>query len=345
MQNTRYENRKRVDVFILKILFFTCLSIFLLGCDESLQTATNLPAVLVDNLMPEALQIIRKGLADADPQVRANTIEVVAATKQIGLMPKVHRLLRDEIVPVKFLAVLAVGDLQYSLAEREVQLLLKDKDENVRIAAAYALSRLGSAEHFKVLGSAITSKDQTVRANAALLLGKSGDKSSLRFLNWALQDKDSDYKVRFQVVEAIARLGDERILPRLWAMAFSGYGEDRIVAIRAMGALGTAKAKEVLITKLDDDVLEVRLAAAEQLGKFGDPIAEPEVLDVFTKDIIANLDKKDLERVKKLAALAIGQIGTNNLQRFLPQLLMDESKFVRIAAAKAVFQCAMRPSQ
>jgi HEAT repeat protein len=88
--------------------------------------------------------------------------------------------------------------------------------------------------------------------------------------------------------------------------------------------------------------LEVRLAAAEQLGKLSDPVGETEVIEVFEKNLITGLDKKDVERVKVLTALAIGQIGTDTLKKFLPQLLKDESKPVRIAAAKAVLQCSTR---
>jgi len=344
-QKFKDEKNSWVKIFVLQSLLFTCLSISLAGCNGTLPSQNTIDqpdAVPISNLMFQSFQIIQEGLADTDPQVRANTIEVVAATKQIRLMPKIHRLLNDEAVPVKFSAILAVGDLQYTLAESEVQRLLKDENENVRIAAAYAMTKFGHPEYLTVFHDAIASEDQTVRANAALLLGKSGHKNALELLYWALQRKDSSDKVRFNAVEAIAVLGDERILPKLWAIVYSGYADDRIMGIQAIGALGTSQAKEVLITKLDDDVLEVRLAAAEQLGKFGDPIAEPEVLEVFTKNLTAGLDKKDLERIKVLTALAIGQIRTDSLKRFLPQLLKDQSKFVRIAAAKAVFQCAMR---
>jgi HEAT repeat protein len=148
--------------------------------------------------------------------------------------------------------------------------------------------------------------------------------------------------VKFNAVEAIARLGDERIDEKLLAMLISTYADDRVVGVKAMGALGTEKAKNFLITKLDDDVLEVRLAAAEQLGMLGETTGEVEVLKVFTKNLTTGMDKEELERVDTLTALAIGQIGTANLTKFLPQLLKNESKFVRIATAKAVFQCAMR---
>jgi HEAT repeat protein len=325
--------------------YFLLFTLFLLfcGCNDSSRTPyTPSGTAYSDDLMSEAIQIVRDGLADENPLIRANTIEVVAATKHIRLMPKVQRLLKDPSVPVAFAAALAIGDLQYSLAKSEVAPLIKDENENIRIAAVYAMRRLAYPGGFELLQKAVASNDQTVRANAVLLLGKSGDKSALKFLYWALQHKDSDDKVRFQAAEAIAMLGDERIYPKLWAMLISTYADDRVMGVRAMGALGIVKAKNALFTMLDDDILEVRLAAAEQLGKLGDATGEPEVLDVLTKNLTEGMDKEGVERIKVLTALAIGQICTEPLTKFLPRLLRDESKFVRIAAAKAVLQCSMK---
>ncbi len=319
----------------------TC-AVLICGCDNSLQEAYFPAGGLVTELVPEATQIILEDLADADPRIRANAIEVVADTRQVRLMPKVQRLLKDDFVPVRFAAALAVGDLAYSLAKPSVKQLLEDRNENIRIAADYAMSKLGTGSGFELVRKAIASDDQTVRANAAFLLGKSGDTSSLKWLWWTLRDKDSDYKAKFNAVEAIARLGDERIDEKILAMLISTYADDRVVGIKAMGALGTERAKSFLITKLDDDVLEVRLTAAEQLGMLGETTGEREVLEVFTKNLIEGLDKEELERVNTLTALAIGQVGTANLTKFLPQLLKNESKFVRIAAAKAVFQCTIK---
>jgi HEAT repeat protein len=324
---------------------FSCMALLSVGCNNALQTSGGSPAeTTVNSLVPEAFRIIQQGLADNDPRIRANAIEVVVLTRPVPLMPKVQRLLSDEFVPVRFLAILAVGDLKYALAENELMQLLKDKDQNVAIAAAYSLTKLGHPEYLKMCQNAVTSNDQTVRANAAFLLGRSGDRSKLtqEALWWTLQRRDSNDKVRFQAAEALAMFGDQNIFPRLWAMLISVYADDRVVGIRAMGALGTEQAKNALITMLDDSVLEVRLAAADQLGKLADPAGEPVVLEVFTKNLTAGLDKESLERVNVLTALAIGQIGTNNLTKYLSQLLKDESNFVRIAAAKAVLQCAMR---
>jgi HEAT repeat protein len=302
--------------------------------------------VPVAKLLPQAARIIEEALADKNPYVRGNAIEVVAVTKRIRLMPKVRRLLGNEFVaPVRFAAALAVGDTRYLLAESSLKSLLSDPDENLKIAAAYALNKLGAmdkADTFNLLRKAIAGNDQTVRANAALLLGKTADRQALRLLYVALQRRDSDDKVRFQAVESIAMLGDEYIFTKLWPMVISTYADDRLIGIRAMGALGTAKAKNVLVTKLDDDVLAVRLAAAEQLGKLGDTSGEPKVLEVFRKNLTAGLNIDQAQHISVLTALAIGQIGTPRLARFLPSLLKNESIFVRIAAAKAVFQLTMR---
>jgi len=339
LNNTRTEAIRAP--FSPSMLLWVSLVVFVFGCEESMQTA---PANTGDKIVykseappPLAYRLIKEALTDPDPIVRVNAIEVVAATRQIRLIPKVQRLLNDPIMPVRFAAAVAIGDLQYALGERSIREHLKDPDQNVKIACSYAMTRLGYPEYTEVLNKAILSDDQTVRANAALLLGRT-NKDALKFLYWAMRHKDSDDKVVYQAAESIARLGDERIYPKLWTMLISAYADVRVTGIRAMGALGTESAKNALITMLDDDVLEVRLAAAGQLGMLGEPIGEPEVLDVFEKNLTAELDKQSQERVNLLTALAIGQIGTTKLTKYLPQLLRNESKIVRVAAAKAVLQ-------
>ncbi len=330
---------KKINVSILEALLFAYLMVFAFGCDESLQTTSGDYNVTNINMpWAKARRIIQEALADNDPLVRVHAIEVVASTRQLKLMPQVLRLLQDKFVPVRFAAALAVGDLEYLPAKRSLNQLLNDNDANVIIAAAYAMSRLGSFEHLEVLRKAAVSNDQKVRANAVLLLGKGGDKSSLQLLWHTLQDKNSDDRVVYQSAEAIAMLGDEQIFPRLWAMLISAYADVRLMGVRAMGKLGTPEAKNALIRKLDDDILEVRLVAAEQLGVFRNPIGERKVLEVFEKKLTRTLDKQASERTNVLTALAIGQIRTPGLRKYLPQLLENESKFVRIAAAKAVFQ-------
>ncbi len=324
--------KKLSHVFILTLL--------LIGCEESIQGKSS-GVHTINELAPQALSILQAGLADSNPKVRMNAIEVVSDTKRTELMPSVQKLIKNEYVPVRFAAALAVGDMKYVPAKSLVKRLSTAPDENSRIAAAYALACLGATEHLKTIREAVRSKDQTVRANSITLLGKYGDENDLKLLYRALRDEDSGDKVRFQTVTAIAQLGDQKIINKLWPMILSAYADDRVVGIQAMGTLGTSKAGDILATKLGDVVPAVRLAAAGQLGKLGDKSGESVVKEVFARNLTAGLDDKEAEQVYMMAALAIGQIRSGSLSKYLAELLKNESKFVRISAAKAILQYQM----
>jgi len=305
-------------------------------------TAQPSPPTATGELPNQARQIISDCLADTNPQIRANAVEVVATTQDPLLMPLVRKLLADDVMPVRFAAALAVGDLEYGQARDEIVRLLSDPNPNIKLAASYAIARLGSPEYYKVLCNSVASEDQTVRANAALLLGRSRRQEGLPYLYRTLQRSDSADKVVLQAAEAIAMLGDRQIYPKLWTRLISAYADDRVIGIRAMGALGTEEARNALITMLDDAVPEVRLAAAEQLGKLGCPTGEPEVLEIVDKYPNTDGDPQSQDRIKILTALAIGEIGTPPVTKHLPGLLRDPSKPVRLAAAKAVLRSARK---
>jgi HEAT repeat protein len=319
--------------------------VFFPGCKSSLERVRLPGGTNLERLQPQAVRIIEQALDSTSPIVRTNAIETVAATRQMQLMPKVQRFLGDDYVPVRFAAALAIGDTEYYLAKNIVQRLTQVADENTKIAAAYALYKLGYKQYLEPLRQAVKSSDQTVRANAVLLMGKTGDQSVLKLLYWAKDDDSSEPKVRYQAAESIAELGDEEILPKLRTMLLSKFVENKMIGVRAMGALGTAKAGDIMFTKLDDDIIEVRLAAAKQLAMLGDDSGEQVVLSVFEQHLTAGLDETGRERIMVLTALAIGRLGTPKTIHYLPQLIKDDSVLVRLAAARAVIQAAERASE
>jgi len=315
------------------------------GCQAGPQeetAGTNTNANFSGNeLEAQASQIILQGLAGSNPQIRVNAVEIAAGTGKQQFMPGIEKLTKDDLVPVRFAAAMAIGESKYSAGKNDVAELLKDNDENVRLAADYALVMLGGSKSYtEKIRKALASDDQQVRANAAFLLGKLGDKKSLPLLEHALKDETSDDRVRLNAIEAIARLGDETIYQKLWAMLISAYADDRIFGVHAMRELGTAQAKDAILTMLKDKLPEVRLVAAAELGNMGDIAGEKIVVEALTKDISSASDPESKGRIQTLAALAIGQIRTPALKRFLPELLKSESQFARLAAAKAVFQSA-----
>lgn len=327
------------ELKIIYGLFLPFIILIIAGCPGAGPALKGSGTSDTKGLVPTAMKIVQEGLADLDPRVRTNAIEVVATTGRTDLMPQVAQLLTNEFVPVRFAAALAVGDMKYAPAKSSLNQLIKSADENTTLADAYALYKLGDITKFSIITSQLASKNMDVRANAALLLGKSGNKDAISLLQQVMEAKDSDDKVRFQAAESLARLGDESIYQKLWTMILNVNADVRLVGVLAMGALGTEQARGALTTKLSDPVIEVRLAAAEELGKLGYPTGEPEVLDVFTTNLTARMDPAAAERVNSLAALAIGQIKTPSLTKYLPVLLNNGSKFVKLAAAKAGLLC------
>ena len=290
----------------------------------------------VKGLVGEAEKVVSNALKSPDAGIRDNAIEV--ASQKNDFLPKIAELLKDDMISVRFTAAVAIGDSGYKGCEKQLQQLLKDPDLNVRIAAAYALCKLGEKQHLSIIEKAAEVNDQTVKANTAMLLGKLKSTESLAILYRLKDNPNSSYAVAFNATEAIARIGDEKIYQRIWAMLISVYVDDRCMGIQAMSALGGVKGTNAILAMLDDEVSQVRLAAAEQLGALGDTSGQFVVLEYLNSS--QRQEKIMAERCNVLAALAIGQIGTEKLAEYLPKLLKNDSPAVQLAAAKSVFMLA-----
>ncbi len=339
MNNSTETAKKR---FIAGITLAVCgLLISFCGCEGKTAVSNIRPSETSDVLEAQASRILKEALASKNPRARANAIEAVATipvNRGRVFMQEAAQLLTDDFVPVRFAAAVAVGDTRYAPAKNTVKQLLQDENHNAQLAAVSALRKVEPRTSIERLEGAIKNPDLQVRANAAFLLGKMGNKRALTLLYEAITDESSDDKVRLNSIEAIARLGDERIYQKIWALLISAYADDRILGVQAMGALGSAQAKDALMTMLTDDVIEIRIVAAGELGKLGDTAGEKAVEEALTQGIAATAEAEGRERINMLGALAIGQIKTPALKKFLPELLKNESPFVKIAAAKAVFQ-------
>lgn len=85
-------------------------------------------------------------------------------------------------------------------------------------------------------------------------------------------------------------------------------------------------------TMLEDDVLEVRLAAAEQLGAFGDRSGVRLVRDYLQQG--PDLDETTV--ANQMAITAIGTLKDPSLNVYLPTALASKSPLIRLLAAKSV---------
>ncbi len=321
---------------LLKKISLALLMAFIPACTTMPDAAdTNTAAgVSVKSLLPRARAALLASLADPAASTRTHAIEVAATTNQKNLMPEILKLLGDRSVPVRFAAATAIGEMVCHGCREQAEKALQDTDENIRIAAAYSIARLGDNSHIPLIRQATKSGNPTVSANALLLLGKLGNKGDIALLYKAMRNNDAPEKVRFSALESIAMLGDDKICrEKLWPLLISKYADDRVTGIRAMGALGSAEAKTAIQTMLfSDDVIEVRLAAAEQLGRLNDQSGQDEVLAYFATR--PDLNQSTISN--GMAVMAIGRIGSEKLAAYLPAALQSTSNYIRLAAAQSV---------
>lgn len=306
------------------------------GCTQeqaSVPSASAQNPLKVQLLKPRAMIILESGLTSKDAQIRSNAIEVAVKTRQKDMLPLITKLTTDPVVPVRFSATVALGDLRCFSCENLARKSLNDPDVNVRIAAAYTLVKLNKPQYLEQLRAGAKSSNQTVRANTALLLGNLGKQDDIRLLYEVLNAKDSSDKVRMQAVESIARLGDAQMYrSKLWALQISKFADDRVIGIQGMGALNTAESRDAIATMLQDDVLEVRLAAAEQLARLGDKRGEGQVLEYFQ----TNPDLNTSDIANGMAVMSIGYLKNSQLNGFLTKALDSQSPHIQLLAAQSV---------
>jgi HEAT repeat protein len=312
----------------------------ILGCQD-LQATTPKPAEtapagasIPPQLKEAAVEIIRKGLLNQNGYIRNASIEVAVTTRQEEMMTLVTGLLRDPLVPVRFSAALAVGDMPYRPGRAAVETLLADSNPNIQLAAAYSLVKLGNPQHQDIVLRGAQSQDPTVRANAAMLIGKLGNPANRGVLHQLLQDLESSDKARLAAVESLAMLKDPTAYKnRLWPLLISKHPDDRIIGIRGMAEMGTSECRDAILTMLGDDMVEVRLCAAEQLARIGDKTGQDEVLKYLSH---APATGTEVDIADTFATLAIGRIGSADLMSYLPKRLQSPHPLQQIYAAQAV---------
>jgi HEAT repeat protein len=317
------------------MLFFS--AVFACGCvrqeEAKTQQASLLPPVPATKLQAKAAATVQTALSDTTAYMRNHAIEISIETQQQYLMPEILKRLDDSSVAVRFTAAIAVGEMNCRTCQEQLKKSLEDKNENVRIAAAYAMIRLGEAAYYQRIRDAAVAADPTVRANALLLLGKLGNKDDLELMHKAIANTVTTDKVRMQAVESLARLKDVGIYrSKLWPLLISKYADDRVMGIRGMGALGTNEAREAIQTMLQDDVIEIRLCAAEELGKLGDKSGMNQLVMYFQ----TNPDLNQATMATGMAIMAIGRLQAVNLTGYLDKALDSQSTYLRLAAAQSV---------
>jgi len=162
--------------------------------------------------------------------------------------------------------LVAVGQAHSRVSE-SLKEALKDKDSDVRRAAAEALGKIGSPEAVAALIPALQDKRSDVRGSTAEALAQVGSPEAVAALIPALRDEDSD--VRGSTAEALAQVGSPEAVAALIPALRDKDSVVRRAAAEALGEIGSPEAVAALNSALQDKGRNVKRAAARALGKIG----------------------------------------------------------------------------
>jgi HEAT repeat protein len=203
---------------------------------------------------------------------------------------------------------------------------LRSRNRIRRARAAQLLGDLELREAVPELGRLLTDRDAEVRVVAVRALGRIGDPAAAWRLIASLDQPDPVSSLL--VSHALVQLGPDAELT-LSAALDHPQARVRAVCLDALGLLGAAgSVGRVARVLREDNVLDVRVAAAANLGRLGTGSAIEPLVNVLTVARPAAL--------RAAAARALGELGAPSAVPALVALLGDQEYRVAHEAANAL---------
>ncbi|MBI9015814.1 MAG: HEAT repeat domain-containing protein [Phycisphaerae bacterium] len=301
----------------------------------------------VDNqLLQNRLEKVTHDLFEfGKPQLRCHAMEIHALIDNVQSRKDILAGLSDPIPAVRMAAAIAAGDSKDTATMARLDEMKVDKNPKVRLAVGYALERMGDSRFEKWFDSALLSDNSEWACTACMLIGKLGNedhRAGSRDKLWAVLKKfNQSPAVKLQAAEALARLGDKTIMEKLSSYAVSGFADDRMVVIQALKLLGTPQALGQLDALCTDPQIEVQLVAISAYAVYNNS----KYLSIVRKAVKHNsVDGQGAtERVRALALIALGQIGTAADKKTLYKAMDSEEPIIRAAAAFGAIKYLKRP--
>jgi HEAT repeat protein len=252
-------------------------------------------------------------------KTRLATVEKLAQSEHSDSVEPLLFALKDREVDVRSAAARGLGRFQDRRAVEPLVQMLRDRAPLARAAAAEALGRLGDARAVGWLVRLLRDAEPAVRSRASL---------SLRQLGW---QPENDTERAFHLMATgtlrqVAALGADAIEP-LVELLRKGPPDKQLEAVKALGEMDDRKAVKPLLEALQKNLPAVRIAALEALERFADPSAY---------DGLAQLLADPNPSIRSAAAEAAAKCNGTRAVSGLIHLLGDSSWEVRQAAVRAL---------
>ncbi|MCC7192091.1 MAG: HEAT repeat domain-containing protein [Phycisphaeraceae bacterium] len=324
---------------MIKRLLMLFIASVAFGCQTTQSTSEPAPASGSSATQPslrelhdKAVEQVLASSQSSDPFLRANAIEA-AQNLPDRVVPLVQLGLNDPHGVPRFAALVTVGKLRLRSLALDLSRFDNDPSPSIRAAALYARRANGQKVDFNPMRDFLVAQEPEVRGNAAMLLGILGDKSAvplIKELSKVPMPRASPTKaaiVRIQQAEALVRLGDDASLAPLRAGVYSQFDEVRVLSTQLIGRVNDKAMQWAMLNLLKDPPIELQLAAAEALARFGHNNG---------LDVALTAASSELPTARGQAALTLGLFNDPRATSALANLLNDPEEGVRVAAAAAI---------
>jgi peptidylprolyl isomerase len=255
---------------------------------------------------------------------------------------KLVSYLKDQNAKIRYLAAIALANLQASSTVEALAGSLKDNDRNVRAASALALGQMGTGRATdKLLSAVISEKDANVVAGILEALGKSGPLNILDSLLsiGALEPMKFPPKEFAMCIArfAIRQIKTERSIGKCFKYAGSESPEECSAALFALWRsapngfidLEISKRKEEFIVLAKNMNPDIRMHLATLLGR-SKTIDSREILDTLEKTETNSHDWHVWVQIVRARA-ALSPTANEMLRKYL-EYLSANNEHIKIAS-------------
>lgn len=296
----------------------------------------------------DCLKFMEDAAFSREPALRMQAIEAFAAVApKEGIQRKAIPLNIENKYPgIIFAALMAAGETDSRQYEELARTRSESQDKNVRVAALFALHQFGArARTGELANLLINDPDEAVRANAALAIGRMGDPRMIKVLREALSRERHELP-KFQILEALAILGDEKAIERLMFIGRSAIPQDAGIALMMLANAKAKEAEDLFWIRLSDsDIPEVRVLAIRGLAGLGRRDVLKEAVsylffDSPDRSIPHDPPEQQIKRIRGIAALALEQLAAPESLEALRKAFYasGQSDYVKLAVSRAAIR-------
>jgi HEAT repeat protein len=313
--------------------------------DPSREVGAAAAAALGAIATPEASNVLRKALANADDQAResiaramVSCAENMAQAGSLARAAELYGLVRKADVAENVQLAALRGAILTRGAEG-IDLMVEQLAAEDLDVVGVALRTARELDRPEVLGAIVAALDELGQRNAALVmlaLGDIGDSSVVPVLVKAAGGDATE--VRLAALNSLAQVGDASAVPVLWQAALDADPSTAEAAVAALEAIPGEKVDAAIVEGLGSDQLDKRTLALNLIAQRRITAAVPQLI---------KLASQADGQLRLMAIQALGETAPQNLFPTLVGWVIDaEDEELRETATRALqAACARLPDR